>query len=51
MHGQVSQEQFDKVMGLIKTGVDQGAKLETGGKRYGAPRPALVAALCSPQRT
>ena len=25
--GQVSQEQFDKVMGLIKSGIDQGAKL------------------------
>ena len=41
--GQVSQEQFDKVMGLIKSGIDQGAKLETGGKRYGV----WVLLLCS----
>ena len=32
---QVSQEQFDKIMGLIQTGIDEGAKLEVGGKRYG----------------
>ncbi|EIE18437.1 aldehyde dehydrogenase [Coccomyxa subellipsoidea C-169] len=32
---QVSQEQYDKIMGLISTGVEQGAKLETGGKRHG----------------
>jgi acyl-CoA reductase-like NAD-dependent aldehyde dehydrogenase len=32
---QVSQEQFDKIMGLIDKGVQEGAKLETGGKRHG----------------
>ena len=32
---QVSQEQFDKVMGYIKSGKDQGAKLVTGGNRVG----------------
>ena len=33
---QVSQEQFDKIMFLINKGVEEGAKLEVGGKRYGA---------------
>lgn len=32
---QVSQEQFDKIMFLINKGVEEGAKLEFGGKRYG----------------
>ncbi|CAL8465907.1 g5443 [Coccomyxa elongata] len=32
---QVSQEQFDKILGLINKGVEEGAKLETGGKRHG----------------
>ncbi|CAK0737958.1 Aldehyde dehydrogenase 2 member B4, mitochondrial [Coccomyxa viridis] len=32
---QVSQEQFDKIMFLINKGVEEGAKLEVGGKRYG----------------
>lgn len=45
---QVSQEQFDKIMGLIDTGVKQGAKLETGGKRHGAPSlPHSAAVLAS----
>ena len=35
-HGaQVSQEQFDKIMFLINKGIEEGAKLEIGGKRYG----------------
>ena len=38
----MSQEQFDKILGLINKGVEEGAKLETGGKRHGAPR-----AICS----
>jgi aldehyde dehydrogenase (NAD+) len=32
---QVSQEQFDKIMGYIKTGQEQGAKLLSGGGRAG----------------
>ncbi len=32
----MSQEQFDKIMFLINKGVEEGAKLEFGGKRYGA---------------
>ena len=32
---QVSQEQFDKILGYIKSGQDQGAKLLSGGKRSG----------------
>ncbi|XP_060073179.1 aldehyde dehydrogenase 1A1-like [Ylistrum balloti] len=32
---QVDQEQFDKIMALIDSGVQQGAKLECGGKRHG----------------
>lgn len=32
---QVSQEQFDKVMGYIDSGKSEGAKLLTGGKRFG----------------
>ncbi len=32
---QVSQEQFDKVMGYIDSGVKHGAHLLTGGKRFG----------------
>ncbi len=32
---QVSQEQFDKVMGYIDSGVRHGAHLLTGGKRFG----------------
>jgi len=32
---QVSEEQFDKVMGYIRSGCETGAKLLTGGKRYG----------------
>lgn len=32
---QVSKEQFDKIMSLIQTGIDEGAKLQTGGKRHG----------------
>eukprot|EP00891_Asterochloris_glomerata_P008274 jgi/Astpho2/8274/Aster-01357 len=32
---QVSQEQFEKILDYIKRGEEQGAKLETGGKRVG----------------
>nr|AAF73122.1 aldehyde dehydrogenase [Placopecten magellanicus]AAG09204.1 omega-crystallin [Placopecten magellanicus] len=32
---QVDQEQFDKILALIDSGVQQGAKLECGGKRHG----------------
>ncbi|XP_033749616.1 retinal dehydrogenase 1-like [Pecten maximus] len=32
---QIDQEQFDKVIALIESGVQQGAKLECGGKRQG----------------
>jgi aldehyde dehydrogenase (NAD+) len=32
---QVSQEQFDKIMGYVDQGTKQGAKLVTGGKRVG----------------
>ena len=32
---QVSQEQYDKIMFLIKKGREEGAKLEVGGERYG----------------
>lgn len=36
LHGmQVSKEQFDKILGMIKQGEEQGAKLECGGKRFG----------------
>ena len=42
---QVSQEQFDKIMFLINKGIEEGAKLEVGGKRYGA---ALLAIPVSP---
>ena len=38
-HFQVSQEQFDKIMFLVNKGVEEGAKLEFGGKRYGARKP------------
>ena len=31
----VSEEQMNKVLGYIKKGVDEGAKLMTGGKRHG----------------
>ena len=40
-HAQVSQEQFDKIMFLINKGVEEGAKLEFGGKRYGARSPVV----------
>ncbi len=32
---QVSREQFDKILGYIKSGQEEGAKLETGGKQFG----------------
>lgn len=32
---QISQEQFDKILGYIESGVKDGAKLVTGGKRVG----------------
>lgn len=36
-HGpQIDEEQFNKVMSLIKAGVDEGAKLECGGKKVGS---------------
>ena len=38
----MSQEQFDKIMGLIQSGIEQGAKLEVGGKRYGTRRTVWV---------
>ena len=38
-HAQVSQEQFDKIMFLVNKGIEEGAKLEFGGKRYGARKP------------
>ena len=31
----VDLEQFDRVMSMIKSGVDEGAKLECGGSRIG----------------
>ena len=47
MPAQVSQEQFDKIMFLINKGVEEGAKLEVGGKRYGAALLAVpVPPLC-----
>ncbi|XP_033749615.1 retinal dehydrogenase 1-like [Pecten maximus] len=33
---QVDKEQFDKILNLIEAGVQQGAKLECGGKRQGS---------------
>lgn len=48
MPAQVSQEQFDKIMFLINKGVEEGAKLEVGGKRYGAALlAATVPKLCA----
>ncbi len=35
MSEQVSREQFDKILGYIKSGQEEGAKLETGGKQFG----------------
>lgn len=35
MGAQVSKEQFDKIMGYIETGKKEGAKLVTGGERFG----------------
>jgi aldehyde dehydrogenase (NAD+) len=32
---QVDQEQYDKILGYIKSGQEQGAKLECGGNRFG----------------
>lgn len=35
-HGpQIDEEQFNKVMSLVESGIQEGAKLEIGGKRYG----------------
>ena len=31
----VSEEQFDRVTGFIESGVQEGAKVAVGGKRYG----------------
>ena len=45
-HVQVSQEQFDKIMFLVNKGIEEGAKLEFGGKRYGAFNLLIV--LCGP---
>ncbi|XP_074274412.1 benzaldehyde dehydrogenase, mitochondrial-like isoform X2 [Silene latifolia] len=33
---QIDSEQFEKVMGYIKSGISSGATLETGGERYGS---------------
>jgi aldehyde dehydrogenase (NAD+) len=33
---QVSQLQFDRIMGYIKSGKEEGAKIETGGERHGS---------------
>lgn len=33
---QIDSEQFEKVMQYIKSGVESGAKLETGGERLGS---------------
>ncbi len=48
MCAQVSQEQFDKIMALIQSGIEQGAKLEVGGKRYGAPACLKALPSCLP---
>jgi aldehyde dehydrogenase (NAD+) len=32
---QISQVQYDRIMGYIKAGKEEGAKLETGGERFG----------------
>jgi len=32
---QIDKKQFDKILGLIESGVQEGAKLEAGGKRFG----------------
>ena len=32
---QISREQFEKIMGYIDSGVKEGAKIVTGGKRFG----------------
>lgn len=32
---QVDREMFDKVLGLIKSGKEEGAVLEVGGERHG----------------
>ena len=32
---QIDREQFDKILGLIESGKDEGASLECGGKRFG----------------
>jgi len=32
---QIDKKQFDKILGLIQSGVEEGAKLEAGGKRFG----------------
>jgi len=35
-HGpQISQTQFDRIMGYVQHGLDEGAKLEMGGKKFG----------------
>ena len=35
LYSQIDEEQFNKILGLIKTGQEDGAKLECGGGRYG----------------
>lgn len=32
---QIDMEQFEKIMGYIRSGVESGATLETGGERFG----------------
>ena len=35
MSWQIDKKQFEKILGLIQSGVQEGAKLEAGGKRFG----------------
>ena len=32
---QINKEQFDKILGLIQSGKEQGAKVQCGGARFG----------------
>ena len=34
-HFQIDKKQFDKILGLIQSGIQEGDKLEAGGKRFG----------------
>ena len=45
-HGpQVSQLQFDKILGMVKQGVKEGAKLKCGGKRWGKKGVSVLMSL------